>query len=43
MIDECLEARKILFDQLYKEVVGPGSGETIGNGLPCSLPDEETE
>ena len=43
MREECLAARKALFNKLYKEVVGPGSGETLENGTPCSLPDEEHE
>jgi hypothetical protein len=41
--EECLAVRKTLFDKLYKEVVGPGSGESLDHGMPCSLPDEEHE
>lgn len=43
MKEECLAARKALFTQLYKEIVGPGSGESLYNGAPCSLPDAEHE
>lgn len=43
MKEECLAARKALFTQLYKEIVGPGSGESLYNGTPCSLPDAEYE
>jgi len=41
--NECLSARRALFNNLYKEVVGPGSGESSDNGVSCSLPDEEHE
>ena len=40
---ECLAARNILFDQLYKEIVGPGSGESFDRGILRSLPDEDNE
>lgn len=43
MKEECLSARRTLFDNLYKEVVGPGSGESSINETPCSLPDKEHE
>lgn len=35
--------RTTLIEKLYEEIVGPGSGETIRKGMPCSLPDKETE
>ncbi|AFL98995.1 helicase family protein with metal-binding cysteine cluster [Desulfitobacterium dehalogenans ATCC 51507] len=43
MREKCIEARAMLFEKLYEEIVGPGSGETIENGSSCSLPDKETE
>jgi hypothetical protein len=43
MRERCLKARTKLFGELYKEIVGPGSGESLNNGTPCSLPDEEHE
>ncbi len=43
MRKKCLEARTKLFGELYKEIVGPGSGESLDNGTPCSLPDKEHE
>jgi hypothetical protein len=43
MRKKCFEARTTLFGELYKEIVGPGSGESLDNGTPRSLPNEEHE
>ena len=39
----CSVAREVLRDKLLDEVVGPGSGEILENGLLHSYPDRENE
>lgn len=44
MREQCIHARTTLVENLYEELVGPGSGECMGpDGKPCSLPDKEHE
>ena len=44
MRKQCLEARSTLVNNLFEELIGPGSGEHLdAAGIPCSIPDQAHE